>query len=274
MIAHRLAPVALLLVAATAAAEEHRKVVVLEYRAGVHAAPGIGMRLADRLKKTAALTVIDAEEARRRYPRVDAELGKCGGESECVARLGVAVDAEEVLLVGLSQLGDLVLALQRIDVEGTKVRAQHTEVLPIAGEVADTRLDAWLHKLYPAETFKRYGSITVICNVDGARVTFNEMPQGETPLNAVRVLAGKSYRVTLEKSGYLPFHAGIDVVPDAKVEVRAELSPEAPTVPWYKRWYVWAVVGGVVAGAGIGTAAYLARPDQTHDAGFIVLPPK
>jgi len=54
------------------------------------------------------------------------------------------------------------------------------------------------------------------------------------------------------KSGYVQFQAGIDVLPDATVEVRATLVREEGKQPWYKRWYVWAAVGGVVAAVAIG----------------------
>src|SRR6185295_19149810 len=97
--------------------------------------------------------------------------------------------------------------------------------------------------------------------------------QGETPLpGKIRVLAPRGYRVSVTRPGYTPFAARIDVVPDASVEVRAELSREEAPVPWYKRWYVWGIVGGVVAGAAIRTAIYMTRPDEEHDAGVIVLP--
>jgi hypothetical protein len=274
-------PVALLLLLAAAAparaAEERRKVAVLEYRAGAEGAPDLGARTAARLRKLAALTVIDPQEARRRNPRVDAQLARCAGNASCVSRAGVTVEADEVLLVAVSQLGDLVVNLQRIDVEGEKVAAQHSEVLSegaVPEAKIDERIDEWLKKLYPPEVFKRYGFIAVTSNVDGAKVTINEKDAGETPLpDKIRVLAPRNYHVGLTRSGYLPFSARIDVVPDSSVEVRAELSPETASVPWYKRWYVWGIVGGVAAGVAIGTAVYLTRPDQLHDAGFVVLPP-
>lgn len=278
--AHRSAAALLAALAAfssssVARAAERRTVAVLEHRAGAEGAPNLAARIAGRLAKTAALNVIDPAEARRRKERVDAEVGRCGGQIECLARLGVTLDADEVLLVAISQLGDLVVNVQRIDIDRQKSLTQFSEVIAIDGPVSDEKLDEWLRKLYPPETFKRYGTIAVTANVDGARLTINNQDKGETPLaRKLRVLAPRSYNVSLTKKGYLPFSASIDVVPDANVEVRAELAPEEPAQPWYKRWYVWAVVGGVVAGGAIGTALYVTRPDNDHDAVFIVLPAK
>src|SRR5438477_10092222 len=91
-----------------------RKVAVLEYRAGVDAAPRLGDRLAAQLRKYAALGVVDPAEARRRLPQVDADLGKCSSDAACLSRLGARLHVDEVLLVGVSQLGDVVLALKRV----------------------------------------------------------------------------------------------------------------------------------------------------------------
>jgi hypothetical protein len=254
----------------TARGAERKKVAVLEYRAGVSVYRQMADRLATALRKNAALVVVDPAEARRRLPRVDAEAGRCAGDATCLSQLGAQLGVEEVLLVGISQLGDVVLALQRIDVLRGKVGPQLSETLE-GDEPDDARLLGWLKQLYPPEVFKRYGFISVITSVDGAAVKINTQVRGDTPLGApLKVIAPRSYRVDLEKSGYLPFSASIDVLPDATVEVRAELSPEAAPLPWYKRWYVWAIVGGVVAAGAIGTAVYLARPDDMHVSGFIM----
>jgi hypothetical protein len=267
--------VALCAPAAAARAAGRRSVAVLEHRAGVEAAQGIAERLAARLAKSASLAVVDPQEARRRDPHVDAELARCAGQAACVARIGATLEVDEVLLVAVSQLGDVVLNLQHIDVEERGVAGQLSEVLAPEGEPPDGKLDDWLHALFPPEVFKRWGFIAVSANVDGARVQINGQERGLTPLAAkVRVLAARGYRVTVEKSGYAPFAARIDVVPDASVEVRAELQAREGGVPWYKRWYVWAIVGGgLAAGAGIGVGLWLGtRPDQMHDSGYVVLP--
>ncbi len=253
-----------------ARAEGRRRVAVLEFRGGVEQAAGLAQRLADRLKKTAALTVVSPVEARQRRARIDAEVARCAGDEKCLARVGAELEVDEVLLVGISKLGDVVLALQRIDVGEQKVSAQLSEVLNPDEEVDDKKLAGWLKQLYPPEVFKRYGYIVVTANVEGAAVTINGMDKGETPLEGkVRVLAPRSYRVDLSKSGFTPFAARIDVPPDATVEVRAEMVREEGPVPWYKRWWLWAILGAAVAGGAIGFTVYALQPDNTHVMGFI-----
>jgi hypothetical protein len=255
---------------ARAAPPARRKVAVLEFRGGVEQAAGLAQRLADRLKKTAALTVMGPLEARQTISRIDSEVAQCQGEAACLAKLGTKLEVDEVLLLGISKLGDVVLALQRIDVETRSVAGQLSEVLPPTDEVDDKKLLGWLKQLYPPDTFKRYGFIAVTANVDGATVTINGQEKGETPLDGkLKVLAPRAYRVDLTKDGFTPFAARIDVPPDATIEVRAEMSRDQGTVPWYKRWYLWAIVGGVVAASAIGVLVYEVQPDTSHVNGFV-----
>jgi len=252
---------------------QRRSVAVIEYRAGVQLAAGVGDRLAQALRKAAALTVVDHPEAQRRLgPRIDSDVARCAGEAACVAAIGARLEVDEVLLVGVSQLGDVVLSLQRIDVDRAEVGARLAETLEADQELDDARLLAWLKKLYPPEVFRRYGFIAVTSNVDGATVTINGQDRGRTPLpgaGRIRVFAPRSYRVNLSKRGFLPFDARIDVLPDATVSVRAELVPTEGQVAWYKRWYLWAIVGGIAAAGAIGVTVYATRPDDQHVSGFV-----
>src|SRR5262249_18407865 len=128
----------------------------------------------------------------------------------------------------------------------------------------------WLQQLYPPQAFLRYGLIKIVTDVAGARVDLNGQPAGMTPMEEpLKVAAPATYRLRVAKLQFVPFQARIDVLPDATVEVRASLVRESLPVPWFKRWYVWAAVGGAVAVAGISVAIYFAtRVDETPQ-GFI-----
>ncbi len=256
-------------------AEPRRKVVVLEYRAGSRGAPDIGTRLAAELARLSTYEVLEPAEARRRLGAgLDAEVARCAGAAPCVAAVAVRLGADEALLVGVSQLGDVVLALQRVDANKGIAISRLAESLPVDKAPEAGALDEWLHQLFPDEAFRRYGSIKIVSDVNGARITLNGTAHGTTPnAEGLRVPAPGTYRVRLDKSGYLPFQARIDVPPDAIVEVRAVLSRETGATPWYKRWYVWAAVGGAAAVTGASLAAYYGtRVDQTPQ-GYL-LPPR
>jgi hypothetical protein len=263
----------LVAVGASAHAEEKKTVAVLEYRAGARGARDIGLKLARLLRDTAALNIVDPQEARRKLPRIDSEVAKCAGDAMCVGALGEQLGADEVLLVGVSQLGDIIIALQRIDSKRGEAGARLAESLPPDSDVKDEMALNWLRQLFPPEVFRRYGSIAIDADQAGALVTLNEQPSGKTPLpEPVKVRAPATYRLRVEKSGFVPFQARVDVLPDANVEVHATLVRESCEVPWYKKWYVWAAVGGAVAIAGASTAIYFGTRTDPTPLGYVNKP--
>jgi hypothetical protein len=264
------------LLCAQALAQQPAKktVAVLEYRAGAKGVTGIGERLAKLLKANAAFDVIDPQEARRRNTRVDAEVARCSGEAMCIGSVGERMGADEVLLIGVSQLGDVVLAMQRIDARRGESGARLAESLPADSEPLDDEVLGWLRQLYPPEAFRRYGAIQVLADVDGAQVSLNNDAMGKTPIDhPLQVRAPATYRLRIDKPGYAPFQAKIDVLPDATVEVRASLQTRTGPTPWFKRWYVWAAVGGAIAVAGASVAIYYGTRQDEAPLGYILSRP-
>jgi hypothetical protein len=246
-------------------------VAVLEYRSAVEQVPDLTEQLSQALARNTSLRVIGLREGRQRIgAKLDGEVAACAGEASCLAEVGRRMGVGEVLLAAVSQLGDVVLALQRIDVTGKGVRARVADSMPIGQALTEVRVLGWLQQLYPPETFKRYGQINVSADVAGAQLYINARPRGKTPLDGpVRVLAPGSYRLLLERSQYLPFQASVTVMPDTTVDVSAHLSPEVKARPWYRRWYVWTAIGAAaVAGVSVGMAVYYGAfyegpPDMT-----------
>lgn len=259
--------------AVVAHTEEKRSVTVLEYRAGARGARDIGERLARLLRDTSSLNVIDLQEARRKLPKVDAEVAKCGGEAMCVGAIGEQLGANEVLLVGVSQLGDTILALQRIDSKRGEAGARLAESLPADKEITDEQALGWLRQLFPPEAFRRFGSIAVDADQTGAAVSLNGEAAGKTPLpEPVKVRAPATYKLRVEKSGFVPFQARVDVLPDANVEVHATMVRETRETPWFKRWYVWATIGGVIAVGAVATAVYFGTRTDSTPLGYVMKP--
>lgn len=253
-------------------------VAVLEYRTAVEQLGDLPQRLAQTMSLSTSLRVVDLTEARRRFgPRLDGEVAACSGAAACLSRLGARLEVGQILLMAVSQLGDVVLALQRIDVVGQRVAGRVADALPEGGSAAvdEARILGWLQQLYPPETFKRYGKIVIKTDVDGAQVYINAKARGQTPLSApLELLAPGNYRLLVEKPRFLPFQAVLSIMPDTTTEVAAKLVHEVQPTPWYKRWYVWAAIGGVAV-AGVGAVAlyygaFNQNPvDTNHVPGFI-----
>jgi hypothetical protein len=75
---------------------------------------------------------------------------------------------------------------------------------------------------------------------------------GPTPVDVLRP-AGL-YRVLVRRSGYLPYQAEVTARSGEEVNLRASLGLKPPSL--FKRWWFWAGVGVVVAGA--ATTTYFA----------------
>src|SRR5688572_8956098 len=82
---------------------------------------------------------------------------------------------------------------------------------------------------YDGDIPEGQGAAAVIANVEGAAVTIDGLKKGATPLAPIPLQPGK-HRVRLERKGYLPADAEVDVVPSIVVDVAVDLAvdPEAP----------------------------------------------
>ncbi|MBA3394910.1 MAG: PEGA domain-containing protein [Deltaproteobacteria bacterium] len=241
-----------------------RKVVVLEYRAGSSALPGIADRVVSALSKQTSLGILGPDQTRVVYgDQLDGSLVKCAGEAECLAKIGKKVGAAEVILVGVSELGDVILTMQRIDVESKSVSARIADSLAEGAAPSDAQVDAYLQKLLPPTDFLRYGVIDIVANLSGAAVTVGGESRGLTPIQPLKLPAPATYDIRIVKEGYVPYTTKVALPPDGEIKVEAQLSMRGGE-SWYQRWYVLAAAGVLVAGAG-GTAIYFATRSEPSD---------
>ncbi len=235
--------------AAPAPPDPRRGVAVLEYRAGSAELPAIDVKSSAILRKQTSLGIVDTSDARRTLgAQVDGEVAACRGEAPCIARLGRQLGVDEVLLVGVSEFGDVILTLQRIDVGSGRVLARVAEALAADANPGAEQIADYLRRVMPKSDFLRYGVLHIEANVSGAAVVVGREPRGVTPLGPIRVEAPAAYEITLTKDGYVPFSATVAVPPDAEVNVRPVLSERSGSA-WYTQWWVAAIAGTVVVGA-------------------------
>ena len=244
-----------------------RKVSVLEYRAASSGLPGIALRITGALAKQTSLAVLGPDQTRALYgDGLDQTLVKCGGEAECVARIGDKVGAAEVILVGVSELGDVILTMQRIDVHGHSVSGRVADSLAAGAQPSPAQLDGYLTRLLPPGDFLRFGVIEVVAAESDAVVTVGGIKRGTTPIKPLRLRAPATYDVHVEKSGFVPFTTQVQLPPDSELRVRAALQRPGNN-SWYTRWYVLAGMGAIVAGVA-GGAIYFATNEPSNRVGF------
>jgi hypothetical protein len=240
--------------------DARRAVAVLEFRSGSTALPGIDRRIAALLDEETSLELVAGDGARTRYGgRLDADVVACGGEERCIAKLGARLDVDEVLLVGVSEFGDVILTLQRISVGSRAATMRIAEALAPEASPSDPELAGYLRRVMPESDFLQFGTIRVAANIAGAEVFVDRQRRGVTPLDALEVPAPATYVLQVTRRGYTPFRARVAVPPGGEVEVTARLTREASHA-WYQRWYVLAAAGVVLAG-GVGVGVFLATQD-------------
>lgn len=257
--------VAVLGAAAHADPDPKRKVAVLEYRSGSSALPGIAKRLIGEMTKQTSLQVLGPDQTRTMYgDALDGAIVKCGGEAECIAQIGKKVGAAEVILVGVSELGDVILTMQRIDVSAKRVETRVADSLAASATPSEDQLDGYLARLLAPGDFVRYGVIDIVANLAGANVTVGDEKRGVTPIQPLKLHAPATYKIRIEKDGFVPFTTKVALPPDGEIKVEADLARKGAGGAWYGHWYVLAGVGLIVAGAA-GTAIYFGTRDSMSD---------
>ena len=230
-----------------------RTVAVLEFRSGARGVPRISSNFASSLARLTSNRVIPPSEARRILgASVDGDVARCKGEASCIAAIGQRLGCDEVILVGISQLGDIIVAFQRIAVRDGRVLSRLAVTLGQRRRIRLPELNRYMRRLLPPDDFKRFGKIVVRTSSAGDKVYVDEQLRGQTPLPPLKVAAPARYSVRVSRPGHDDFVARLDVHPDATVEVTPTLGRKHEPTRWYQRWWVWAIVGTVVVG---GTTA-------------------
>ena len=164
-------------------ADARRRVAVLEYRSGA-AARGRRVELAKLLRDTAALDVIDAQAARRKLGPKSTARSRAVPARPCASAPSVSSWARKrVLLVGVSQFGDVIDFAAAHRREKGQAGARLDQSLPPDSEVSDEQALTWLRQLFPPEgSSVADGSIAIVADESGAAVTLNNEAAGKTPL--------------------------------------------------------------------------------------------
>ena len=242
-----------------------RKVVVLEYRSGSSALKGVTRNIMATMGKQTSLQLLDLDQTRTQYGAdLDGAIVKCAGEADCIAAIGKKVGAVDVVLIAISELGDTILTVQRIDVTKRQAVTRIADSFPVNGEPSEDQINGYLARLLAPTDFMRYGVIDIVANLAGAAVTVGGTSRGKTPIEPLKLPAPAEYLVKVEYEGYTPFTTRINLPPDGELKVEANLSKRGADPAWYTRWYVLVGAGLLVAGAA-GTTIYFVTRDGPSD---------
>ncbi|MBU1239815.1 PEGA domain-containing protein [Myxococcota bacterium] len=226
------------------------KVAVIEYRTGVSEQSDLSGRVVSLLQARSNLDIITANDGRRMLGAgFDLMISKCKASPYCLSRLGQKLKAHEVLLIALTEFGNVIISMNRIVVHDSVSKGSADLDVQPGGRVTKIQIYKMLRKIFPRSYFKQWGNLKIRSNISGAGVFLNKKSYGSTPLKPLRLPAPNKYRIRVTKTGYVPFTAAIDLTPRANLSIDATLNPLVVSnkkTAWYKKWWVWTAVGVVV----------------------------
>ncbi|HHH30550.1 MAG TPA: PEGA domain-containing protein [Polyangiaceae bacterium] len=98
--------------------------------------------------------------------------------------------------------------------------------------------------------------LEVIASVDGALVSLDGREVGPSPVSVLRSPGG--YDLLVEKDGYQPHQARVNLAPGQELTVRVPMTVDETSV--FETWWFWSAAAVVVAG-GITATYFLTRPE-------------
>ncbi len=269
-----------LAVAADAAASDAAPVVNPSYLVWDVAPLGIEVHTADLLYDMLVLELGKllgdrlVTAAREVTPLTRKEVDDCGRTTTCFAEIGGALGADRVIVGVASTLGDAYsLNLKMIDVRSGAVAAKAQTQLQGARDQMLPAIQGLVFDLLDPALLK--GSLVVDIALEGVNVFVDGHQVGTTPIGAsIQGLPAGEHTLKLSSPvmrDYFTFFTvqvgkttTIRVEPEEIEALKAQLAAaqDAVAVPLYKRWWFWAIIGGVAASAAGGTAAALALGDR------------
>ena len=98
--------------------------------------------------------------------------------------------------------------------------------------------------------------LEVIASIDGALVSLDGREVGPSPISVLRSPGG--YELLVEKDGYEPHQARLDLSAGQELTVRVPMTADETSV--FETWWFWSAAAVVVAG-GITATYFLTRPE-------------
>ncbi|MBN2725465.1 MAG: PEGA domain-containing protein [Deltaproteobacteria bacterium] len=243
-----------------------KSVAIFEYRAGVSEQSDLSARVASLIQDKTNLKAVSLRDARRKLgTTLDARIAACKDNTSCYSALGKKLKVDEIILIGMTELGTVLINFSRIIVRTSKIQGTSDLDVAMGGRITKLQIFRILTKLFPKNYFKRTGTLIVSSKVKGATISISGKKAGVTPAPPFKLPAPKRYPIEVIKKGYLPFKATIDLIPRSTMKLDAQLSPiviSSPKQQWYQKWWVWTIASGVIISAAATTYFFMQKPDS------------
>lgn len=178
---------------------------------------------------------------------LQSKLAECRGEDACYARLAGPVEANFLLVITASRVGELEVVGARLLDLGV--------VSPIGNAVdplqpGETWLDAVPERIraaVPPVMWDPFGVLVIGVDQPGAEISLNGKVVGVAPIDRLGWLLPGTYRVAAKKAGFKPAESTVEVARNDESTVSLTLEEESTGTSWL----LWAAIG---AAAAVGAA--------------------
>lgn len=188
----------------------------------------------------------------------DKTLLGCKQDTMCIVEIGGALGVDK-LVVG--QVGKLatryVISLRMIDPRQARVDSRVTESYQGDEEQLIRAIRHAGRRLLGVGQHT-HGTLAVSATEEEADVYLDAVKRGRLPMPPVAELPAGRHTVRVAKDGFFDWRSDVYVDPAETTAVWARL--EERPARWYQKWWVWTLVGAVVAG-GVTAAVLLAGDD-------------
>ena len=217
------------------------------------AAVNLTQVLSSEIRRVEGTTVVSRDDIRAML-QMQEDKDRLGcAEASCLAEIGGALGVERLVAGSVGKLADsYVVSLRLIAVQGSRVE---NRVMETFSGSEDQLMGAVRHAgrrlvgIEPAEP----GSVSVGSTEKGAELLVDEQRRGTIPQPPVGGLPAGKHALRVARSGFYDWVGDVYVDPAETTTVWVGL--KARPVPWYKKWWVWTIIGGVGLS---GTVAVLA----------------
>jgi TolB-like protein len=205
-------------------------------------------------------------------PVLRAKAGSWSASCEnapCLQILGGALGVDHLIHGDAGKLGDtFVINLRLYDAHTGALEDSVTE--GFEGDPEQTRRavrHAVRQLIGLPETGK--GNLNVVATANAADVYVDDDRQGATPAPVLNLAPGR-HELRVVGNGYFDYRSDVYVDPAETNSVWAQLEPRPQ--PWYDKWWVWTIVGGVVVAAATTATIELVRPAPDTGHGTQIVP--
>jgi hypothetical protein len=188
----------------------------------------------------------------------------------CLAELGGALGAQYMIAGTVGRIGDQYLLHLKL-IATREARTANRVAEAFSGDeaqlIAATRFAT---RRLVGVSSDGFGTLDVRPSPSDAKLLLDGLPVAQAGSQSLK--AGK-YSLRLESDGYAPWFtdAYVDVGQATRLNATLSALPQA----WYKKWWVWTIVGVAVVGGGTTAAVLVTRhnaskPEPTYSFTFQV----